>query len=723
MSKSAKKTAATKTTAKAAKAAPPKIAPTKAFVSKWLQDNPGISGRELCRRAKISESVIKQGMQPHRLHQDFSDDSLAQLATVMATTPDAMKGQGPSAAAPGLADSGSSPVAATAGRDGAAAGGTSLPANALHGQLVWLRHDQVRPDPDQPRKLFDPEKLQALATTIVANGILTPATVRPDPDHADGFVIIFGERRWRAYGQAIKSKSLPKNEPGYPAIIKNVNAAEARRMQMVENIIRDDMHPLEEGEGFLRMRDLDGVSTKQLALDFNKTQKWVQVRIQFAERLSDAAKAKFLRDEMNIGAARELVKAPFDQQNTILDAIDADTGEHEVRDMLRADAMPVEAAIFAPKLYKGGMLTDEDGKPTHYANGAEAMALQKTAIRESLARFKKDGWAFAEEKPGHFHPSLQGFTKSTDMKKAGIFMAVDAMTMAVTVFKGWAPPVEKEQTPEEFKTWGPKNPTTLQRIAKGKEKFLSGTKPADPLKQVEAGLAAAAERRTEALQMAAASFDLPNGDMLAMAVVCYGFFDATQGRTIRMRPEHPHSLPFRLDVRVRALVKRAMDTGLLSSDLIVTAGREADFLHWLLDQGDTESEAPHISDNLQQLFQVLVASTLGDFSRGNPQLGAAPLACFIAEATGARAWLGFNLGDYLANRDRAFLLRVAAAACPGFTPEAAPDGDDDLRAWVHANADRDWLPPETDFLTTAEVYEALGASEAAKAVEQAEAAQ
>lgn len=99
-----------------------------------------------------------------------------------------------------------------------------------------IRLDRIEPDPDQPRTEFDPEALEELAGSIRTDGVLQPIAVRYDAER-DIYVIIHGERRWRAANlAAIES---------IPAVVRDI--PEDRRLihQLVENILREDLNALD----------------------------------------------------------------------------------------------------------------------------------------------------------------------------------------------------------------------------------------------------------------------------------------------------------------------------------------------------------------------------------------------------------------------------------------------------------------------------------------------
>ena len=119
-------------------------------------------------------------------------------------------------------------------------------------QAIEVR--RVRPDPEQPRKTFNDEALQELARSLKSNGLLQPITVRPDEDD---FILIAGERRWRA-ACLLGWKTIP-------AIVRSdVTPGEAAKLQLLENIVRRDLNPVEEASAFKKMLE-EGYTLRELS--------------------------------------------------------------------------------------------------------------------------------------------------------------------------------------------------------------------------------------------------------------------------------------------------------------------------------------------------------------------------------------------------------------------------------------------------------------------------
>jgi ParB family chromosome partitioning protein len=102
----------------------------------------------------------------------------------------------------------------------------------------------VDPNPDQPRKEFDPDKLQELSDSIRQHGVLQPLVVRPKGDH---FELIAGERRFEASKRA--------GLVSVPALIRDCSDSVSLELAIVENVQREDITPLEAALAYRRLID------------------------------------------------------------------------------------------------------------------------------------------------------------------------------------------------------------------------------------------------------------------------------------------------------------------------------------------------------------------------------------------------------------------------------------------------------------------------------------
>jgi ParB family chromosome partitioning protein len=111
----------------------------------------------------------------------------------------------------------------------------------VEAEIIRLKLDQISPNPNQPRKVFDEAKLKELADSVRQDGLLQPIVVGPT-DEENKYIIIAGERRWRA--------SKIAGLEYIPAVIKEGVDDDLLRLGLIENIQRDDLNIIEEAEAY-----------------------------------------------------------------------------------------------------------------------------------------------------------------------------------------------------------------------------------------------------------------------------------------------------------------------------------------------------------------------------------------------------------------------------------------------------------------------------------------
>lgn len=133
--------------------------------------------------------------------------------------------------------------------------------------------DHLQPNPEQPRTIFDPAELEALAASLRKDGLLTPIAVEKSGNGS--YIIIDGERRWRAAKLA-----------GWTSIevyvhSKEENSAEERlSLALVANLQRGEMPPIDEAEAYLRLQDEYGLSQTEIAKRVGRSQTHISNRFQ-----------------------------------------------------------------------------------------------------------------------------------------------------------------------------------------------------------------------------------------------------------------------------------------------------------------------------------------------------------------------------------------------------------------------------------------------------------
>ena len=120
---------------------------------------------------------------------------------------------------------------------------------------------EIEPDPGQPRKTFDDETLAELSARIAEHGLLQPIAVRPKP--SGGYLIVAGERRWRASRMAGLTE--------VPVIVKDVTDEQAMELALVENLQREDLDPVEEAAGIRELMTRCDLTQEQAARKLGKS--------------------------------------------------------------------------------------------------------------------------------------------------------------------------------------------------------------------------------------------------------------------------------------------------------------------------------------------------------------------------------------------------------------------------------------------------------------------
>ncbi len=165
--------------------------------------------------------------------------------------------------------------------------------------------------PTNPRKTFDEDAMQELAASIRENGVLQPLLVRPRAERR--FEIVFGERRYR--GAAMAERET------VPVCIREMTDAQVLEAQLVENLQRQDVHPLHEAQGFAALLRLEEpkYSIELIAAKCGKSAGYVASRLRLTE-LAPAAVEAFTKDEIGVGHALLLAKLQPQQQEEALTA-------------------------------------------------------------------------------------------------------------------------------------------------------------------------------------------------------------------------------------------------------------------------------------------------------------------------------------------------------------------------------------------------------------------
>jgi len=164
----------------------------------------------------------------------------------------------------------------------------------------------------QPRKDFDPARLQELADSISAQGVVQPVVVRPLGDNR--YEIIAGERRWRA-AQLARLHEIP-------VVIRPVNDQAALAIALIENIQREDLSPLEEADALKRLQEEFSLTHQQIADAVSKSRATVTNLLRLID-LAPEAKALLQQGQIEMGHARAILALEQGRQGGVAQQVAA----------------------------------------------------------------------------------------------------------------------------------------------------------------------------------------------------------------------------------------------------------------------------------------------------------------------------------------------------------------------------------------------------------------
>ena len=165
----------------------------------------------------------------------------------------------------------------------------------------FLPIDRIKPNPNQPRRSFDTKALQELSQSIQQQGVLQPLIVRNHPILEGCFELVAGERRWRALQLAGETQA--------PVIIKKLGDTEALEVALLENIQREDLTPIEEGQCYHELMRLHGLTQEELARKLGKDRSTVANMVRLLA-LPKAIQLDLEMGRLSAGHARALLSLP-----------------------------------------------------------------------------------------------------------------------------------------------------------------------------------------------------------------------------------------------------------------------------------------------------------------------------------------------------------------------------------------------------------------------------
>jgi len=208
-----------------------------------------------------------------------------------------------------------------------------------------IRLDRIEPDPDQPRRTFDDAKLRELAESIRREGILQPIAVRYDAE-ADRYVILHGERRWRA--------SKLAGLPTIPAVVRDVPRDRRLIQQLMENIVRDDLNAVDRAAALRALKVQLGDAPWETVAEAVGIRRSRLFQLLGTEKLPESAREDLRSGRLNEKQSRALQGLPPAHQDVLREAIVGDEipAAEAIRlaKALRAARLPDDRTVVAAEL-------------------------------------------------------------------------------------------------------------------------------------------------------------------------------------------------------------------------------------------------------------------------------------------------------------------------------------------------------------------------------------
>ena len=237
--------------------------------------------------------------------------------------------------------------------------------------MVELEIGQVRPNPRQPRRVFDDEAIQRLSESVKADGVVQPIIVR---DAGDGYEIVAGERRWRAARLA--------GLRAIPAIVRSADDRELLILALAENVAREDLNPIDQARAYAVLADELDLTQTEIARRVGKSRPAVANTMRLLE-LPDDVLDLVAAGDLSEGHGRALLLASGQDERSHL----AQTAVSRGWSVRECEAAAKRAAKPAKRDQKraAGVMDDE------LAHLAVDAAWQSLGLRASVRQGPRGG--------------------------------------------------------------------------------------------------------------------------------------------------------------------------------------------------------------------------------------------------------------------------------------------------------------------------------------------
>ena len=200
----------------------------------------------------------------------------------------------------------------------------------MNEKIEMIQLDHIEPH-QKNRRIggFDQAKLEQLAESIKAVGVQQPAIVRIIPLREGSTVqyqLVAGERRWMA--------SKIAGNDSLPCVVRELDDITAMKIQYIENLQRDDIHPLDESDGYGQLIAHAGYTIEMLAADIGKSASYIYQRMKLSS-LIDEVRKLFIANKITAGHAILIARLGPDQQKEIIKGglLNYNSWEHSINEL------------------------------------------------------------------------------------------------------------------------------------------------------------------------------------------------------------------------------------------------------------------------------------------------------------------------------------------------------------------------------------------------------
>lgn len=193
--------------------------------------------------------------------------------------------------------------------------------------VIELKINEIEPNLEQPRKMFDDEKLEELAESIKEHGVIQPIIVAKKDDY---YQIVAGERRWRASKKA-GLKTIP-------VVVRNYDDRKIREVALIENIQRQDLNAIDTAKAIKELMDEHSLTQEEIAKTLGKSRSAIANTLRILN-LDERVQEMVQEGKISEGHARTLasIESPQKQYKLALDIINLDLSVRDTENMAKVE--------------------------------------------------------------------------------------------------------------------------------------------------------------------------------------------------------------------------------------------------------------------------------------------------------------------------------------------------------------------------------------------------